>query len=110
MRRRRTPRVPDVQKVYFIRRPDTKEVKIGVSRMPLHRLTILQCGSAARLEMAVMFDGTYRDEATWHRIFHEDRIGFEWFRESPRMTTIIEGIRAAIARGAMIDTPPGELA
>jgi len=40
-----------LRSVYFIRRGETPEVKVGYSRDPMFRLSQLQCGNAIRLQM-----------------------------------------------------------
>jgi hypothetical protein len=95
-------------KVYFIRRPDTREIKIGVSTSPESRLAALQCGSARRLQLLVTHDGGFEDEHAWHRMLRKEHIAFEWFKESERLWHVVYGIKEAIARGVLTDAPVGE--
>jgi DNA-binding CsgD family transcriptional regulator len=75
--------------LYVIRRPDTREVKIGISRDPVFRLSCLQGAHGAPLEMVMCMPGTEADEDALHARFHSDRLLGEWFRESPAITAWI---------------------
>lgn len=92
-------------KVYVVRRPDTREYKIGVSKNPLYRLGQLQWAHAVPLELVLTFDGSYGGERAMHKQFHRYRMLGEWFRESPEILEWIERVRGRIARGEMTDEP-----
>ena len=75
-------RQPVVQtQVYFIRRKDTREIKIGVTRDLAKRLNSLQAAHAVALEVLALVPGGVWLEKELHRRFAEYRLLGEWFRE-----------------------------
>lgn len=68
--------------VYFIGERPEGPVKIGVSRNPQLRITGLQVGSHAELELLCTVRGDATIEAIMHSAFAPDHIRGEWFRRS----------------------------
>src|SRR5690349_9573430 len=55
--------------VYAIRRPDTREIKIGMSSDPLQRFRQLQDAHGAPLELLVVIPGAHQGERVLHHQF-----------------------------------------
>lgn len=88
-------RYSGVPHIYAIRRPDTREVKIGISVDPIDRLGCLQIAHGAPLELVACFPGSAMDEEALHRRFAQYRLIGEWFREEPPITAWIEANASA---------------
>jgi hypothetical protein len=84
---------PKQCQVYVIRRPDSAEVKIGISADPVERLRQLQSSHSDKLELVASFAGKAVDERRLHERFKEYRKRGEWFRESSEISRWIEGLR-----------------
>lgn len=79
--------------VYFIQRGKNGPVKIGYSKDPEKRLTILQTASSARLRLLAKLRGGARVEKILHEVLDEERVFGEWFAPSPRLLRFIADIR-----------------
>lgn len=75
--------------VYAMRRPDTHEIKIGISTNPFRRLRDIQACHGRKLELLVVFPGTVFDEVALHERFKAHRLRGEWFNEAPEITSWI---------------------
>lgn len=79
--------------LYVIRRADTRELKIGITRHPHRRLQGLQVGSAFPLELLVAVRVFPQSEAIAHRRFAAHRISGEWFHECPEILTWVTNLQ-----------------
>jgi hypothetical protein len=84
-----------VKRVYFIR-PVGQEgpVKIGCSEWPFKRLDTLMSWSPVPLEVAVDVPGCMKLEKRFHSMFVSDWMHREWFKGSPRLTAVIDRLKA----------------
>jgi hypothetical protein len=65
--------------IYFIKAGETGPVKIGYSREPQARLTMLQTSHYERLTMLATVEGGFALERALHKHFEERRRTGEWF-------------------------------
>lgn len=81
--------------VYFLR-PIGAEgpVKIGSSRDPWGRLTTYRSWSPIPLELVATIPGNVHAERGFHAMFADLHSHHEWFHASPRLTAVIEAVRA----------------
>jgi hypothetical protein len=86
--------------VYAMRRPDTHEIKIGISTNPFQRLRDIQRCHARRLELLVVFPGTVVDEVALHERFKAHRLRGEWFDEALEIRVWIADQRLCSERRA----------
>lgn len=93
--------------IYAIRRPDTGEVKIGLSVQPWHRLRALQTAHGQSLVPALILQSAdmVRDEAEIHKAFAHLRLQGEWFTEGPEIRMWIE-VNQAISLSLESFRPP----
>ena len=84
--------------VYVIRRPDTHEIKIGISLDPAKRLASHQSSHARPLELLLSFAGGEPAERALLARFAGHRLNGEWFRECPEILQWIERQRAHLSR------------
>lgn len=67
--------------IYFIRDTSSGHIKVGyTAAKPLARLSSLQIGTSARLELVGVIDGERADEKALHEALSVYREGGEWFR------------------------------
>ncbi|WP_037069632.1 GIY-YIG nuclease family protein [Rhizobium favelukesii] len=68
--------------IYFIavKGRDMSPIKIGTSKNPDQRLSLLQAGSPDELYTIGVTAGSYKDEALIHRAFSGLHMRNEWFR------------------------------
>ena len=66
--------------VYFIQRGDDGPIKIGFSEIVPDRIRMLQTGSAEKLKLRALMEGSLADERAIHAMFEEGRMSGEWFR------------------------------
>ncbi len=69
-------------KTYFLLAPQVKLVKIGKSRSPMRRMTMLRTMNAADVEILTVID---EDEGALHEMFKDLRHHGEWFRVDSRI-------------------------
>jgi hypothetical protein len=65
--------------VYFVRNTETREVKIGYGKRPAIRMSQIQMGCTAKVEMAGMIPGGREEERKIHAVLRGYRKGGEWF-------------------------------
>jgi hypothetical protein len=98
------------RRIYFIERPDTGEIKIGVSGQPRRRLADLQTAHGEPLQLLVVFIGDERDECYLHGLFEADRKLGEWFRATDEIRSFANNRVDRMMRGrAEIDRAAREL-
>lgn len=74
--------------VYFVRAVDL--VKIGYTRRLEKRVSQLQGMFPYKIELLLALPGSKALEGAMHRRFVRDRVGREWFRQSPALAAFIE--------------------
>lgn len=84
--------------VYFVQvdnGPDSP-VKIGVTTEGglSARLCGIQTSCPYKLRLLATMKGDYRDEERLHHSFRHARVMGEWFRPTPALLALIEGLRA----------------
>lgn len=79
--------------VYFIAGADTP-VKIGLSKAPHERLTILQTAHWTKLTILALIEGSYPLEREFHIRFAQTRLEGEWFERGPELDALIASIQA----------------
>lgn len=79
--------------VYFIAGTDTP-VKIGLSKAPHERLSILQTAHWTKLAILALVEGSYALEREYHIQFAQTRLKGEWFERSPELDALIASIQA----------------
>jgi hypothetical protein len=86
---------PTAPGVYLIRCSATGLIKIGYATNVRARLSGLQTGSAAKLELLCTVDPVLFPEKALHQRFREDRAHGEWFRPSRRLRAFLRsrGVR-----------------
>ena len=89
-------------RIYFIRRRDTDEVKIGISSNLRARLRELQVAHGEPLELWLAFVGTEEDELYLHLEFERDHKRGEWFRESEDIRSFVEWQQARMGVGGAV--------
>lgn len=67
-------------------------IKIGVSKNPEQRLSLLQAGSPDELYTIGVTPGSYKDEALIHRAFSDLHIRSEWFRHGGELEFFVNEI------------------
>lgn len=82
--------------VYFMRRADgVGPIKIGCSKVPIHRLEAHQHWSPEILEIVATVEGGFTDEQRLHRQFASYRLHGEWFEASrPVLATVAKAASA----------------
>jgi hypothetical protein len=78
--------------IYFIRCNDL--IKIGVAENPWSRLTDLQIGNPARLELMAVAPGEYEKEGDYHRQISYCRQQGEWFRYDELIGATIDAVKS----------------
>lgn len=79
--------------VYFIAGTDTP-VKIGLSKAPHERLSILQTAHWTKLSILALVEGSYPLEREFHIRFAQTRLEGEWFERGPDLDALIASIQA----------------
>jgi hypothetical protein len=83
--------------VYFVQVDHGPEspVKIGVTtkRGLAHRLGGLQTSCPYRLKLLATMNGDYRDEERLHHSFRHARLMGEWFKPTPALLALVDGLR-----------------
>jgi len=79
--------------VYFIAGTDTP-VKIGLSKSPHERLSILQTAHWTKLTILALVEGSYALEREFHIRFAATRLEGEWFERSAELDALIASIQA----------------
>lgn len=82
--------------VYFIVEAGDKHLKIGWAGNPIERLRDLQVAHPLTLRIIGIIPGVYSNEASFHRVFRDHRVGGEWFRYKPLKAAVDELI---VSRG-----------
>lgn len=87
-------------RVYFIRRPDTQQIKIGISTDLPKRLYTLQAANGSPLELLGSILGGGEEEFMVHQAFADCRLLGEWFRETPRLMAFIRKLCGPLCESA----------
>jgi T5orf172 domain len=78
--------------IYFIRRPSSGLIKIGVSSDPMSRIAALQTAADEPLELLGLCQGGRIFESVIHRLLADHHSHGEWFRDCRMVQTILAGI------------------
>ena len=78
--------------IYFVRAG--KHVKIGVAEDPRSRFATLQTASPVDLEMMAIAPGSFAEESAYHKSFSANRKRGEWYKITPEIREVVNGIRA----------------
>lgn len=94
----------DIKTVYFLR-PVGMEgpVKIGCADIPELRLNEFLTWSPFPLEIVATVVGTYNLEQNLHECFADQHSHREWFHASPKLTKLIDDLRAGIPIEMAVD-------
>lgn len=76
-------------RLYFIRRPDSGDIKIGISREPVRRHRDIQAANGRPLVLVGSILGGSDEEDAVHAAFADCRLLNEWFHETPRLTAFV---------------------
>lgn len=77
------------QLVYFVQAAESRRIKIGIARDPIHRLVILQVGSPEILDLIGVVKGGRRLEIRLHAELHAYRLHGEWFEFTDHVVAAI---------------------
>lgn len=93
-----------VRHIYFVRPVGAVgPVKIGISARPQERVIELLEWSPVDLEIAHLLPGNYKLERDIHDALANDHIRREWFKATPRVCNLVEGLRAGRDIAQLID-------
>jgi len=75
--------VPPDMYLYVMQDPETRDIKIGISKDPLRRLKEVNIGNSRHLELVYVkkADNRYGDETAAHKLASEHHLRSEWFTE-----------------------------
>lgn len=82
--------------IYFIE--GSGSIKIGISGNPKKRLQSLSCSSPVPLQLLKVVPGDKMLESALHSLFDEYRTHGEWFKDNPRIRSLIRRGEDSIQR------------
>lgn len=88
------PRSVTPRKVYFVEDITAGAIKIGVTRWPKKRLSVLQIGTSNQLRLLATIPGDEHLESDLHARFAAYRRRGEWFDRHPELLAEIERLSA----------------
>lgn len=90
--------------IYFLRPIGSDgPVKIGCSEAPVERLKQLMTWAPVPLEIVAQFPGGFDLERNIHECLSDMHSHHEWFHADPRLTGIIEKLRAGVSIAEAMD-------
>lgn len=93
--------------IYFLRPiGQNGPIKIGCSVEPPRRLLEMQMWSPIPLELIATCRGTHANERHLHAAFAEQRLHFEWFRESADLYALIDLVKSGRTIEEILGNPP----
>jgi hypothetical protein len=95
-----------VEGLYFIYCEDPKSIKIGISKMPLNRLTNLRTGSPSQLHLVFYsrLFGKVAEDSLHHLLRSHRRTG-EWFDWNEKVQGFALGVIFAVSGAIQISWP-----
>lgn len=94
------------QRIYFLRPVGMDgPIKVGCSALSHKRLYMMALWSPFPLEIVAEAPGNFDMEWGLHWLFKKDRLHHEWFRASPALLAIVNGLRAGKALSDLVNIP-----
>lgn len=78
--------------IYFMFAKESRSVKIGMANDPKDRLSVLQIGNSASMEIITCIRARPELERVLHHYFRETRIRGEWFSPSQKLMQLFDDL------------------